>query len=81
VINFVRFGNNREYLNELKDNRKTYDAWSYDTKKRGTLALVYIKKSAIIGLVDFVGTHRITAYGGIAIGTLVENRKVYNLKV
>lgn len=51
----------REYLDEILDGMKTYDAWSYDTNKRWTIALVDTKKSTIIGLIDLVGTHKITA--------------------
>lgn len=51
----------REYLDEILDGKKTYDARSFDTNKRGTIALVDTKKSAIIGLIDLVGTHTITA--------------------
>lgn len=51
----------REYLDEILDGLKTYDARSYDTKKRGTIALVDTRKSAIIGFVDLVGTHPILA--------------------
>ena len=51
----------REYLDEILDGLKTYDARSYDTKKRGTIALVDTRKSAIIGFVDLVSTHQISA--------------------
>ncbi len=51
----------REYLDEILDGKKTYDARAYDTNKRGTVALVDTKKSAIIGLIDLVGTHKISA--------------------
>ncbi len=51
----------REYLDEILDGKKSYDARAYDTTKRGTIALVDTKKSAIIGLVDLVGTHKISA--------------------
>ena len=51
----------REYLDEILEGKKTYDARSYDTNKRGTIALVDTKKSAIIGLIDLVGTHKISA--------------------
>lgn len=51
----------REYLDEILDGLKTYDARSYDTKKRGSIALVDTRKSAIIGFVDLVGTHPISA--------------------
>ncbi len=51
----------REYIDEILDGKKTYDARAYDTTKRGTIALVDTKKSAIIGLVDLVGTHKISA--------------------
>jgi hypothetical protein len=33
---------------------------AYDTNKRGTIALVDTRKSAIIGLIDLVGTHKIS---------------------
>ncbi len=49
------------YLNEFLDDSKTYDAHAYTTNKRGTIALADTKKSAIIGLVDIVGTHKISA--------------------
>jgi len=51
----------REYLDEILEGKKTYDARSYDTNKRGMIALVDSRKSAIIGLIDLVGTHTITA--------------------
>ena len=51
----------REYLDGILDGLKTYDARSYDAKKRGTIALVDTRKSAIIGFVDLVGTHPISA--------------------
>lgn len=51
----------KEYLVEILNGDKTYDARSYDTNKRGTIALVDSKKSAIIGLVDLIGTHQISA--------------------
>lgn len=51
----------REYLDEILDGKKTYDARAYDTIKRGTIALVDTRKSAIIGLIDLVGTHKISA--------------------
>ena len=50
----------KEYLDEILDRDKTYDARNYDTNKRGTIALVDSKKSAIIGLVDLIGTHQIS---------------------
>ena len=51
----------REYLDEILDGKKTYDARSYDTNKRGTIALVDSRKSAIICLVDLFVTHTITS--------------------
>lgn len=49
-----------EYLDEILDGKKIYDARAYDTNKRGTIALVDTKKSAIIALIDLVGTHKIS---------------------
>ena len=50
----------REYLDEILDGKKTYDARAYDTNKRGTIALVDTRKSIIVGLIDLVGTHKIS---------------------
>ncbi len=49
----------KDYLDEILDGKKTFDARSYPTNKRGTIALVDTKKSSIIGLVDLIGVHRI----------------------
>lgn len=51
----------REYLDEILNGYKSYDARRYDTKVRGTIALVDTKKSAIVGLIDLIGTHKISA--------------------
>ena len=51
----------REYLDEILDRKKTFDARSYPTDKRGTIALVDTKKSSIVGLVDLIGVHQISA--------------------
>lgn len=50
----------REYLDEILDGKKKYDARVYDTGRRGTIALVDTKKSSIVGFVDLVATHKIT---------------------
>lgn len=49
----------REYLDEILDGKKTYDARSYDTNKCETVGIVDTKESAITGLIDLVGTHKI----------------------
>lgn len=51
----------REYLDEILEGKKTYDARTYDTNIRGTIALVDTKKSSIIGLIDLIGVHKINA--------------------
>lgn len=51
----------REYLDEILNGKKTFDARAYDTNKRGTIALIDTKKSTIIGLIDLIGTHKLTA--------------------
>ncbi len=51
----------KEYFDELLDSKKTYDARSYDTYKRGSIALMDTKKSTVINFVDLVGTHKISA--------------------
>lgn len=50
-----------EYLDEILEGKKTYDARAYDTNKRGTIALVDSRRSSIIGLVDLISTHKISA--------------------
>lgn len=51
----------RDYLDEILDGKKTYDARSYPTDKRGTIALVDTKKSSIVGFVDLISVHQISA--------------------
>ena len=51
----------REYLDEILDGTKFYDARAYNTNKRGLIALVDKKKSAIIVTVELIGTKHITA--------------------
>ena len=51
----------REYLDEMLDRTKAYDARAYNTNKRGLIALVDTRKSAIIGTVELVGIEPITA--------------------
>ena len=51
----------KDYLDEILEGKKTFDARSYPTNKRGTIALVDSKKSCITGLVDLIGVHPISA--------------------
>lgn len=51
----------KDYLDEILDGKKTFDARSYPTTKRGTIALVDSKKSSIVGLVELIGVHPISA--------------------
>lgn len=51
----------REYLDEILEGKKPYDARTYDTNIRGTIALVDTKKSSIIGLIDLIEIHKINA--------------------
>lgn len=44
----------RDYLDKILDGKKRHDARAYGTNKRGTIALVDTKKSAVIGLIDLV---------------------------
>lgn len=50
----------KDYLNEILDGKKAFDARCYSTNKRGTIALVDSKKSSIVGLVDLIGVHPIS---------------------
>ncbi|WP_440338764.1 hypothetical protein [Megamonas funiformis] len=51
----------REYLDEILDGTKFYDARAYNTNKPGLIALVDTRKSSIIGTVELIGTKPITA--------------------
>lgn len=51
----------REYLDEILDKKKSFDARSYPTNIRGDIALVDTRKSEIVGLVNLVGIHKISA--------------------
>lgn len=51
----------RAYLDEILDGTKTYDARVYNTNKRGLIALVDTRKSAVIGTVELIGTKPIKA--------------------
>ncbi len=48
------------YLNEILDGVKTYDARSYPTSKRGTIALVDSKSMKVFGYVDLINVREIT---------------------
>ena len=50
----------RQYLDEVLSGEKTFDARSYDTDKRGAIALIDTSSKKILGLVDLVGTRRIS---------------------
>lgn len=51
----------REYFEEIISGEKAYDARSYDTSKRGIIALVDTRKSEIIATIELVSTHVISA--------------------
>lgn len=50
----------KDYLNELLDGSKTYDARSNTTYKRGTIALVDSRLMKVYGYVDLVGVRKIS---------------------
>ena len=50
----------KDYLNEFLDGSKTYDARSYTTNKRGTIALVDSRSMRVYGYADLVGIKEIT---------------------
>lgn len=50
----------KEYLDELLDGSKTYDARSYPTNKRGTIALVDSRTMKVYGVIELVGIRKIT---------------------
>lgn len=50
----------KEYLDELLDGLKTYDARSYPTNTRGIIALVDSRSMKVYGIVELVGVRKIT---------------------
>lgn len=50
----------KEYLDEILDGKKSFDARAYPTNKRGTIALVNSKTSKIEGYADLVDCHEIS---------------------
>ena len=50
----------KDYLNELLNGVKTYDARSYTTNRRGTIALIDSKSMKVYGYVDLVGVREIS---------------------
>lgn len=69
----------REYLDEILDGTKFYDARAYNTNKRGLIALVDTKKSAIICTVELIGTKPIKLRS-IVNGMRQVNGQVCNFK-
>ena len=50
----------KDYLNEILDGSKTYDARSYPTNKRGLIALVDSRSMKIYGLIELVDCREIS---------------------
>lgn len=51
----------KQYLDEILDGEKTFDARSYPTNKRGTIALVDSRTMKVYGTVELVGCKEISA--------------------
>lgn len=51
----------REYLDEILDGIKTFDARSYPTNKRGLIALIDSRSMKIYGTIELVGCREISA--------------------
>ena len=49
----------KDYLNEILDGLKTFDARAYSTNKRGAIALVDSKPMKVYGYVDLVDVREI----------------------
>ena len=45
----------KDYLNEILDGSKTFDARSYPTNKRGKIALIDFKTMKIYGTIELIG--------------------------
>lgn len=50
-----------DYLNEILDGYKNYDARSYLTNKRGKIALIDSKNMRVYGTIELIGCRKITA--------------------
>lgn len=50
----------KDYLDEILSGLKIYDARSYPTNKRGTIALVDSKSMKVYGTIELVGVHKIS---------------------
>lgn len=51
----------KDYLNEILDGFKTFDARSYPTNKRGKIALIDSRSMKIYGTIELVGYREISA--------------------
>lgn len=51
----------KDYLNEILDGSKTFDARSYPTNKRGKIALIDSRSMKIYGTIELVGCRKISA--------------------
>ena len=51
----------RDYLNEILDGSKTFDARSYPTNKKGNIASIDSKSMKIYGTIELVGCREISA--------------------
>lgn len=51
----------KDYLNEILDGSKTFDAISYPTNKRGLIALIDSRSMKIHGTIELVGCREISA--------------------
>ena len=49
----------KDYLDEILDGSKTFDARSYPTNKRGTIALVDSRTMKVYGYIDLIGVREI----------------------
>lgn len=51
----------KDYLNEILDGSKTFDARSYPTNKRGKIALIDSRSMKIYGTIELVGCRESSA--------------------
>ena len=51
----------KDYLNEILDSPKNFDARSYPTNKRGKIALIDSRSMKIYGTIELVGCREISA--------------------
>ena len=67
----------KDYLNEILDGSKTFDARSYPTNKRGKIALIDSRSMKIYGTIELVGCREIRQKSIVLGIKLVDSKILY----